>query len=111
VNVTALIVPTVSFAQTSYDALEETTINNPLITNSPGAVTYTSSNTAIATVNATTGLVTILPYTGPQDLDEFIGTVTITATQAVTPSFAAASKSYVINVTCNSAINGNCGPG
>lgn len=54
-----------------------------------GTPTYTSSNTAIATVNATTGAVT---FTGQE------GFVTITATVAVSGTYCDKSTSYTINV-------------
>jgi hypothetical protein len=57
-------------------------------TNSDGAITYTSSNTSVATVDATTGLVTL---TGT-------GTTTITASQAATASYASASTSTTLTV-------------
>jgi len=57
-------------------------------TNSDGAITYTSSNMSVATVDATTGLVTL---TGT-------GTTTITASQAATASYASASTSTTLTV-------------
>lgn len=54
-----------------------------------GTPTYTSSNTAIATVNATTGAVS---FTGQE------GMVTITATVAVSGTYCDKSTSYTINV-------------
>ena len=57
---------------------------------SPGALTYASSNTAFATVNSTTGLVTLV---GP-------GTVTITASQTTTAFYNAPT-----NATCSIVIS------
>lgn len=54
-----------------------------------GTATYTSSNTAVATVNATTGAVS---FTGQE------GIVTITAYVASTGSYCDKSASYTINV-------------
>ncbi len=61
----------------------------PPTTDSSGAFTYTSSNTAIATVGSTTGLVTILAG----------GSTTITATQAASGNFKTRSVSAVFVVT------------
>jgi surface protein len=61
----------------------------PPTTNSSGAFTYTSSNTAVATVGSTTGLVTILAG----------GSTTITATQAASGNFKTRSVSAVFVVT------------
>jgi uncharacterized protein YjdB len=57
-------------------------------TNSSGAISYTSSNTSVATVNATTGLVTVVAG----------GTTVITATQVATATYAAASTSATLTV-------------
>ena len=61
----------------------------PPTTDSSGAFTYTSSNTAVATVGSTTGLVTILAG----------GSTTITATQAASGNFKTDSVSAVFVVT------------
>ena len=53
-----------------------------------GAITYTSSNTAVATVNATSGLVTI----------KGAGTATITAIKAADGAYAEATASYALTV-------------
>ena len=53
-----------------------------------GAITYTSSNTAVATVNATSGLVTI----------KGAGTATITAIKAADGAYAEAKASYALTV-------------
>ncbi len=57
-------------------------------TNSDGAFSYTSSNTAVATINATTGLVTIVAG----------GLSTITASMPATATYAAASTSATLTV-------------
>jgi hypothetical protein len=59
--------------------------------NSPGAFTYTSSNTAVATISGST--VTIVG----------VGTSTITATQAATASYATASTTATLTVTVPAA--------
>lgn len=55
---------------------------------SPGAVTYRSSDTAVATVNAQTGQVSGV----------LSGETTIVATQAASPPYPAASASYTLKV-------------
>ena len=68
----------------------ETTVTNPIErTENGGAVTYTSSNKDVATVDATTGKVTIVGA----------GTATITATAAETGDYKDASASYKLTVT------------
>ena len=57
-------------------------------TSSNGAITYTSSNTSVATVNATTGLVTIVAG----------GTTVVTASQLATATYAAATTSATLTV-------------
>jgi alpha-tubulin suppressor-like RCC1 family protein len=57
-------------------------------TNSNGAISYTSSNTSVATINAITGLITL---TGA-------GSTTITASQLATPTYASASTSTTLTV-------------
>ena len=57
-------------------------------TSSDGAFSYTSSNTAVATINATTGLVTIVGG----------GLSTITASMPATATYAAASTSATLTV-------------
>ena len=62
----------------------------PVLTNPNSlTVTYSSSNTALATVNATTGEVSILAA----------GKVTITASSAADATYAAGSASYNITIT------------
>lgn len=68
----------------------EKTVTNPIArTENGGSVTYTSSNKDVATVDATTGKVTIVGA----------GTATITATAAETPSYKKASAEYTLTVT------------
>ena len=59
-----------------------------LTCNSDGAVTYSSSDEAVATVNPETGVVTLIAK----------GTTTITATAAATDKFNEGTASYVIYV-------------
>jgi alpha-tubulin suppressor-like RCC1 family protein/uncharacterized protein YjdB len=55
---------------------------------SPAAITYSSSNPAAATINATTGLVTVIGR----------GTTTLTASQAATGTWASATTSIDLRV-------------
>jgi uncharacterized protein YjdB len=61
------------------------TISSP-VTNSPGAFTYTSSNSAVATIEGST--VTIVG----------VGTSTITATQATTTNFLSGTSTSILTV-------------
>ena len=56
--------------------------------NSDGAITYTSSNTSVATVNATSGLVTLAGS----------GSTTITASQAATSNYNSATVTTTLTV-------------
>ena len=70
----------------------KTTVTNPINhTKGDGSVTYASSDEKIATVNATTGEVTIVGA----------GTATITATAAETGDYKDASDSYKLTVTAH----------
>lgn len=64
------------------------TYTQVLTSDSPGQVTYTSSNPSIATVNASTGAVTTLA----------VGSTTITASQVAAGNYALASASYSLRV-------------
>lgn len=57
--------------------------------NGDGALTYSSSNTDVVTVNSSTGLVSLVGY----------GTATITATMAETVRYTGASDSYTVTMT------------
>jgi uncharacterized protein YjdB len=63
------------------------TITKPT-SESRGAVTFTSSNSAVATVNTTTGQVTVVGA----------GTSTITATQAATDDYVSATQTFTFTV-------------
>ena len=56
--------------------------------NSPGAITYSSSDTSVATIDANSGLVTVVGR----------GTTTLTATQAVNGTWASTSTSIDLRV-------------
>jgi len=62
--------------------------NKPVYAGS-GSITYSSSNTSVATVNSSTGVVTI----------KGTGTATITATMAANTNYTGASASYTITVS------------
>ena len=66
------------------------------VSDSNGAFTYTSSNTAVATVNSTTGVVRV---TG-------VGTTTIRATQAATTRYTSASVSTTLTVAKGAPVYG-----
>ena len=65
---------------------------NSLIKFTDGSISYKSSNTAVAAVNSTSGLVKI----------KGVGTTTITATATAGKNYKAGSASYTLNVTDNS---------
>lgn len=83
------VLPTSSFASSTVTKLTtDWTFTNTFTTNSSWAVTYSSSNTAVATVNSSTWLVTIV----------WAWTATITANQAAASWFTADSDSYSLTV-------------
>lgn len=84
-------VPNLSFAiqnSVTKNAGESAFTNLASSTNSSGNITYSSSNTSVATVNAATGEVTL---TGA-------GVATISATIAADASFTTATASYILYV-------------
>jgi uncharacterized protein YjdB len=73
---------------------------------STGAITYSSSNPSVATIDSTTGLITL----------QGVGTVTITANQAATSNYNSASTITTLTVVASCATGGTCilgdtGPG
>lgn len=73
---------------------------------SSGAITYSSSNSAVATINSSTGRITL----------QGVGTATITAIQAATSNYNSASTSTTLTVVASCATGGTCilgdtGPG
>ena len=78
----------ISFPYSEYVANIEDEFKSPLATDALTAVTYTSSNTDVATVDATTGKV---------DLKK-LGTTVITATAEETESYNSATVSYTLHV-------------
>ena len=83
-----------SFTDTSATATLGKSFTAPTLTIDPAglAVTYKSSNTAVATVDATTGAVTLVAE----------GTTTITASFAGNDNYNAASASYALTVNSSS---------
>lgn len=82
--------PSLSFPQTSYTVEMSDVFSTPKLEGLPEGVTpaYTSSNTEVATVDATTGEVTIVG----------VGTTTITITSPETGIYEGATASYELNV-------------
>ena len=82
--------PSLSFPQTSYTVEMSDVFSTPKLEGLPEGVTpaYTSSNTEVATVDATTGEVSIVG----------VGTTTITVTSPNTDIYEEATASYELNV-------------
>ena len=81
---------TLSFPQASYSVeLSEGTYASPALSGANTSVTYSSDDEDIATVNASTGVVTL----------KAIGTVNITATAAEDEDYQEGSTSYELNIT------------
>lgn len=82
--------PELRFAQEAYSALLGKAFESPKATQvGDGAITYKSSNEAVATVDTTTGDVTIVGE----------GVTTITATVAETDTYDSQTASYSLTVT------------
>ena len=85
----------ISYTTTSIDKLDnEAAFTNALTKTGDGTVTYTSSNTNVATVNASTGEVTIVG----------VGTTTITATVANGTNYTYATKTATYTLTVAASI-------
>jgi hypothetical protein len=86
--------PTLSFATPSYSkTVGNASFTQTATSNSSGAISYSSSNTAIASVNSSTGAITLGSTTG---------TATITATQAASGSYCAATATYTVTLSAAS---------
>lgn len=84
-----LLSANLAFPQAEYSADLEKTFEAPVLTkDTDAAATYTSSNPEVATVDAATGVVTLVAA----------GTTTITATTPETGKYRAGSASYTLNV-------------
>ena len=79
---------TLSFPEASYTALIGQAFQAPVLSGAQTTVTYTSSNTAVATVDEATGAVTPVAA----------GTATITATAAENETYKKGSASYSLTV-------------
>ena len=83
------LAPTVNFATASVRRMKDDNSYTQIATsNSDGAITYSSSNSDVATVNATTGEVTFVAA----------GTVTISASTAQTDVYETGNASYTLTV-------------
>jgi uncharacterized repeat protein (TIGR02543 family) len=83
--------PSLAFATASYPKnIGDANFTQTATTTSAGTITYASDNTAAATVNATTGEVTI---------GATAGTATITASQVADGIYCAATATYTVVVT------------
>lgn len=84
-------VPSISFAQTSVNASGTATVNAPAISGVPSGATvvYSSENPSIATVNASTGVVTPVGN----------GTAVIVATTSATDDYAAGQAQFSVIVS------------
>ena len=82
---------TMSFPEESYSVMEGTAFEAPELTVSPevSPITFASSNEDVATVDESTGAVTVVAQ----------GTTTITASFAGDDTYNAATASYTLNVT------------
>ena len=79
---------TLSFPKTDYTGIIGTPFEAPVLSGAQTAVTYTSSNTDVATVNETTGAVTLVAA----------GSTTITAKAAADETYKQGSASYNLTV-------------
>ena len=81
--------PTLSFGENAYSVVKNGTLNITATSNSTGAITYESSNTDVAEIDATSGVVTA----------KAAGTSTITATIAATDDYKSATATVELTVT------------
>ncbi|MBQ6437689.1 MAG: Ig-like domain-containing protein [Bacteroidales bacterium] len=81
-------VQTLSFPEASYTALMGTPFEAPVLSGAHTALTYTSSNTAVATVDASTGAVTLMGA----------GTTTISVKAAADDTYKPGRASYDLTV-------------
>ena len=84
---------TLTFSGTAFAIEEGESFTAPTLTGAQTTVTYSSSNTDVATVDAETGAVTIVG----------VGMTTITANAAADETYYAASASYTLTVNQNLA--------
>ncbi len=86
--ITDLKTPTCSWAAREVIVFTDETAKNLFTTDSDGTVTYTSSDESVATVDAATGVVTVVGT----------GSCTITASTPETANYLTASASYTLSV-------------
>ena len=88
---------TLAFGNTTATATVGSEFTEPTLSGAQTTVSYTSSNTAVATVDATTGEVTLVAA----------GTTTITATAAANDEYNEATASYELTVYENTTSGGS----
>ena len=90
--------PTFAFASNTASVIYGNDVTEPALTNeeSTGDVTYTSSNEAVATVDATTGEVTAVS----------VGTTVITATVTEDANYKTTNATYTLTVNENTTASG-----
>ncbi|MEI6554277.1 MAG: T9SS type A sorting domain-containing protein [Paludibacter sp.] len=89
---TVTTAPTISFAlATENKTLGDAAFTQTPTSNSAGAITYSSGSTGVATVDASTGLVTIVG----------VGSAVITASQAANGYYTSGSSTYTVVVAAN----------
>jgi len=94
--------PTLSFASSSVSkTTTDSAFTNTLTKKTDGTVTFSSSNTSVATVNSSSGQVTI----------KGVGTTTITANAAEGANYKAGSASYVLKVNAQYTVTYNANGG
>lgn len=95
-NASNLQVPTFAWSATSFTAdVNAQSVSYPVLTNnSDGAVSYESSATDVATIDAATGVIELVG----------VGSTTITANVTATENYYAASASYTLTVVDPSAL-------
>lgn len=89
VSLTRKKTPTLSFSEDAYSVVKNGTLTINATSNSTGAITYQSSNTDVAEIDATTGVVTA----------KAAGTTTITATIAATEEYKSTTATVELTVT------------
>ena len=83
-----------SFPKASYEVELGSTFTAPTVSGAQTAVTYSSSNPAVATINETTGAVTLVAA----------GTTIITASAAADKTYKAGSANYTLTVSSTAAL-------
>lgn len=89
VSLTRKEVPTLTFSEDQYSVVKNGNLTITATTNSDGTISYESSNTDAAEIDASTGVVTA----------KAAGTTTITATVAATDNYKAATATVELTVT------------